>query len=68
MHDTRESAEGALNATRVYQTIVDTINEAENTSAEAKMAAEEALDLVSWQELQCKRTVSFDKYWKKLIV
>ena len=64
MHDTRESAEGALNATRVYQTIADTINAAENSSAEAKMAAEEALDLVSWQELQFKRTVSFDKYWK----
>ena len=43
--DTRESAEGALNASNAYQAIMDAINEALNASRDANTAADEALVL-----------------------
>ena len=40
--DTRSSAEGALNASRAYEAIVEAINAAENASRQANIAAEDA--------------------------
>lgn len=45
--DTRESAAGALNASKAYRAIVDAINKAENASREADTAADTAIDLSS---------------------
>ena len=45
--DTKESAEGALNASNAYQAIVDAIHSALNASQEAITAAEEAMTLVT---------------------
>ena len=44
--DTRESAEGALNASRAYQAIVDAIETAMMAAEDAIKAAEEAKDMV----------------------
>ena len=41
--DTRESAEGALNASRAYQAIVDAINSAEEEADDAITAADKSI-------------------------
>jgi hypothetical protein len=45
---TKESAEGALNASRAYQAIIDAIDKAWNASKEAIDAANKAEQLVGW--------------------
>lgn len=47
IRSTKESAEGALNASRAYQAIVDGIDRAWNASNEAVDAAMKAEELVS---------------------
>ena len=66
--DTRESSEGALNASKAYEAIVDAINEAFNASGEANEASSEALALSNGLALRAQESLEKSRDLKVRII